>query len=193
MANIMTMIEDYEDGILNAIGAFIKKVLGLPVYLKDKPFIAPESPYVTLRVITSTDSGGWGQKYMYTGDKLSYEMDNTYQIEVMIYRGRPMPAMTYLLSAFRGFEELKYRFLQLKGVAFLSASNVTEANTILDADKTQLRSRAIFTFNTCLISEDAETKVIDQISYTTNSFRSNYEDTKPVSSEGITTSPNPHG
>lgn len=186
MANIMTMIEDYEDGILNAIGTFVKTVLGLPVYLKDKPFIAPDEPYVTLRVITSTDSGGWGQRYMYADDKFSYEMDNTYQIEIMICRGRPMPAMTYLLSAFRSFEELKYQTLYLKGVSFLSASNVTEANTILDADKTQLRSRAVFTFNTRLISEDIETTAIEQISYAINSFRETYDDPKPVKYEGVT-------
>lgn len=186
LANIMTMIEAYEDNVLNAIGTFIKTTLGLPVYLKDKPFIAPEDPYVTLRVITSNNSGGWGERYMFADEKFSYVMDNTYQIEVMIYRGRPIPALSYLLSAFMSFDELKYQTMYSKGISFLSSSGITEANTVLDGDKTQLRGRAVFTFNTRMITEDIESTEIERVSYSIHSYRDNYDDPKPVKYDNIT-------
>lgn len=186
MANIMSMIEDYEDGILNAIGTFVKTVLGLPVYLKDKPFIAPTDPYVTLRVVTSDNSGGWGQRDYISEDKYSYVVDNTYAIEIMIYRGRPMPAMTYLLSAFNSLDELKYQTMYSKGVSYLSATAISQANTVLDGDKTQLRSRAVFTFNTRMILEDVETTEIETVSYSIHSYRETYEDPEPVKYDGIT-------
>lgn len=180
MADIMQQIEAYEDHILNSIGTFVKTVLGLPVYLKDKPFIAPEKPYVTLRVITSDNSGGWGQRSKLENDMFSYFTDNNYTIEIMVYRGRPMAAMSYLISAFNSLDELKYQTMYSKGVSYLSSSDASQANTILDGDKTQLRARAIFTFNTRMLLEDIPTTPIEQVRYSIHSYNGTYADPDPL-------------
>jgi len=186
LADIMTMIEDYENNVLNSIAGFIKAVLGLPIYIKDKPFTAPETPYATLRIVTANTSGGWGQRYMYADEMFSYITDDTYQVEIMLYRGRPMPAMSYLLSAFMSLDELKYQTMYSKGVSFLSASNIAEANTVLDGANTQLRSRCIFTFNTRVVIEDIATPRIEKISYAIENYRDTYDDPIPLDYNDLT-------
>lgn len=154
LANIYEQIEAYENNILENIGAFIKRLVGLPVFLMDKPFIKPDGPYLTLRIVSSDDSNGWSQKFSFENDMFSYLMDNKYDIELLACRGRPVTLLTYVLAALRGADELKYQYLYSKGVSFLSATNVAQANTILDGDKTEPRARIFLTFNTTMVVED---------------------------------------
>lgn len=180
MANIYEQIELYENHILLSIAAFLQRLTGLPVYVMDKPFIKPTSPYLALRIVSSDDSGGWSQRYSFTNDTKSYLMDNTYEIELIAFRGRPMSLMSYVLAALRGAEELKYQYLYSKGIGFLSATNVAQANTILDGDKTEPRARMFMTFNTAMIIEDLSTTSIETISMEINSFSNSYDDPNPL-------------
>lgn len=107
-------------------------------------------------------------------------MDNTYEIELIAFRGRPMSLMSYVLAALRGAEELKYQYLYSKGIGFLSATNVAQANTILDGDKTEPRARMFMTFNTAMIIEDLSTTSIETISMEINSFSNSYDDPNPL-------------
>ena len=176
MANIYEQIELYENNILLNIAAFVKRLTGLNVYVMDKPFIKPDGPYMALRIVSSDDSGGWSQTYSFTDDTFSYLMDNKYEIELMAYRGRPMTMMTYILAALRGAQELKYQYLYSKGISFLSASNVAQANTILDGDKTETRARIFLTFNTTMVIDDMPTTEIESVSMVINSFRDDKSD-----------------
>lgn len=180
MANIYEQIELYENNILLNIGKFLQRLTGLPVYVMDKPFVKPTTPYLALRIVSSDDSGGWSQKYSFTGDTQSYLMDNTYEIELVAFRGRPMTLMSYVLAALRGAEELKYQYLYSKGIGFLSATNAAQANTILDGDKTEPRARMFLTFNTSMIIEDLPTTAIEAVNMNINSFRDNYDDQYPL-------------
>jgi hypothetical protein len=180
LANIYEQIELYENHILLNIAAFLQRLTGLPVYVMDKPFVKPTSPYLALRIVSSDDSGGWSQKYSFTNDTQSYLMDNTYEIELVAFRGRPMTLMSYVLAALRGAEELKYQYLYSKGIGFLSATNAAQANTILDGDKTEPRARMFITFNTSMIIEDLPTTPIEAINMDINSFQTNYDDPNPL-------------
>lgn len=180
MANIYEQIELYENTILLNVGAFLQRTTGLPVYMMDKPFIKPTSPYLTLRIVSSGDSGGWSQRYSYADGTYQYAMDNTYEIEIVAYRGRPMTLMSYILAALRGAEELKYQYLYSKGIGFLSATNIAQANTILDGDKTEPRARMMMTFNSQMIIEDLETSEIKAVNIETSSFRDSWNDPKPI-------------
>lgn len=180
MANIYEQIELYENTILLNIAAFLQRLTGLPVYVMDKPFVKPTTPYLALRIVSSDDSGGWSQKYSFSNDMFSYLMDNTYEIELVAYRGRPMTLMSYVLAALRGAEELKYQYLYSKGIGFLSATNAAQANTILDGDKTEPRARMFMTFNTTMVIEDLPTTSIETINMEINSFRDTYNDQYPL-------------
>lgn len=172
MANIFDQIIAYEDAILENISTFVSKVFddALPIYIIGKPSISPDKPYIGIRIITSNDSGGWGQtQSMSSSGAFTYVMDQTYTIEIMAYRGRPITALSYLLSAFRGWDELKYQYLISKGIGFLSASNISQSNTVLDGDKTEQRARLVLTFNSRLISEDTETSEIVGVNATLTS------------------------
>lgn len=176
LANIYEQIELYENNILLNLGEFLGRLTGLPVYVMDKPFVKPTSPYLGLRIVSSNDSGGWSQKYSFIGDTQSYLMDNTYEIELVAFRGRPITLMSYILAALRGAQELKYQYLYSKGIGFLSATNIAQANTILDGDKTEPRARMFMTFNTSMVIEDLPTTSIEAINITINSFRDSYND-----------------
>lgn len=172
LANILEMIEQYEDNILNNIGLFIKRATGIDVYLIGKPFIKPQGAYIGLRIVSSGDSGGWSSIEKFEDEMISYSMDNNYTIEVMAFKGRPVTLLTYLLSAFRGFDEMKYQYLYSKGIGFLSATNISEANTVLDGDKTEQRARLMLTFNTRMVSQDLPTTEITDISMSINNIPS---------------------
>jgi hypothetical protein len=180
LANIYEQIELYENNILLNIGSFLQRLTGLPVYVMDKPFVKPTTPYLALRIVSSDDSGGWSQRYSFTQSAQSYAMDNTYEIELVAVRGRPMTLMTYVLAALRGAEELKYQYLYSKGLGFLSASNIAQANTVLDGDKTEPRARMFMTFNTQMIIEDLDTTPIEAINMHILSFRDTYDDPYPL-------------
>ena len=187
LANILSQIYAYEDNIFECIASFITNVTGLDVWLKDKPFIAPDgqNPYITVRLVTSNNSNGVGQYYQITEDGSSqYVVDNTYQVEIMAFRGRPFPVLTYLLGAFISFKEQAYQDLYSKGISFLSASNVSEANTVLDKNETRLGARLIATFNTRMIIEDAPTTEITSVKYSTTSYQNSYEDQNPIERDG---------
>lgn len=180
LANIYQQIEAYENAIYLNIGGFLQELVGLPVYVMDKPFIKPDTPYLALRIITSSDSGGWSYRSSIQNDMYSYEMDNTYEIELVAYRGRPTTLMSYVLAALRGAEELKYKHLYSKGLGFLGASNIAQANTIVDGDKTELRARMVMTFNTRMSIEDIATTPIEAINMHIRSFRDSYNDPIPL-------------
>ena len=180
MANIYEQIEAYENNILENIGAFIRRLTGLPVYLMDKPFIKPDTPYLTLRIVSSDDSNGWSQKFSYENDMFSYLMDNKYDIELLACKGRPVTLLTYVLAALRGADELKYQYLYSKGVSFLSATNVAQANTVLDGDKTEPRARIFLTFNTTMVIEDLSTTPIEHVNLNIHAFKTNYDDPTPL-------------
>lgn len=180
MANIYEQIELYENTILLNIAKFLQRLVGLPVYVMDKPFVKPTTPYLTLRIVSSDDSGGWSQKYSFSEDAFSYLMDNKYEIELMAFRGRPMTLLSYVLAALRGAEELKYQYLYSKGISFLSATNVAQANTVLDGDKTEQRARIFLTFNTTMVIEDLVTTEIEAINMNIHSFRDDYDDPTPI-------------
>lgn len=180
MANIYEQIELYENSILLNIASFLQRLVGLPVYVMDKPFVKPDGPYLALRIVSSDDSGGWAQRYSFGNDSWAYAMDNTYKIELMAFRGRPMTLMSYILAALRGAEELKYQYLYSKGIGFLSATNVAQANTILDGDKTEPRARMFLTFNTQMIIEDLVTTEIESVNMHILSFRDTYDDPLPL-------------
>lgn len=180
MASIYEQIEAYENNILENIGAFISRLVGLPVFLMDKPFIKPDGPYLALRIVSSDDSNGWSQKFSFENDMFSYLMDNKYDIELLACRGRPVTLLTYVLAALRGADELKYQYLYSKGVSFLSATNVAQANTILDGDKTEPRARIFLTFNTTMVIEDLPTTSIEHVNMNIHSFRSTYDDPNPL-------------
>lgn len=180
MANIYEQIELYENSILLNIASFLQRLVGLPVYVMDKPFVKPDGPYLALRIVSSDDSGGWSQRYSFGNDSWAYAMDNTYKIELMAFRGRPMTLMSYILAALRGAEELKYQYLYSKGIGFLSATNVAQANTILDGDKTEPRARMFLTFNTQMIIEDLVTTEIESVNMHILSFRDTYDDPLPL-------------
>lgn len=180
MANIYEQIELYENTILLNIASFLQRLTGLPVYVMDKPFVKPTTPYLALRIVSSDDSGGWSQKYSFTNDVQSYLMDNTYEIELVAFRGRPMTLMSYVLAALRGAEELKYQYLYSKGISFLSATNVAQANTILDGDKTEPRARMFLTFNTTMVIEDLPTTYIEAVNMHILAFKTNYDDPNPL-------------
>lgn len=180
LANIYEQIEAYENAIYLNIGGFLQELVGLPVYVMDKPFPKPNSPYLALRIITSSDSGGWSYRGSIQDDMYSYEMDNTYEIELMAFRGRPTTLMSYVLAALRGAEELKYKHLYSKGIGFLAASNISQANTVVDGDKTELRARMILTFNTRMSIEDIVTTPIEAINMHIRSFRDSYNDPTPL-------------
>lgn len=187
LADILPQIYTYENSIFESIATFIKSVTKLDVYIKDKPFTAPTSnnPYITIRVITSNNSGGWGQKATIQEDgSMQYYIDNTYQIEIMAYRGRPLPTLNYLLGAFYSFQELSYKTMYSKGVSFLSCSNITEANTVLDGAQTRLGARMVATFNTRMLIEDTPTTEIVEVKFTSNSYEYSYENTPPLALEG---------
>lgn len=187
MVNIVEQIYEYENSIFENIATFLNNVTGLPVYLKDKPFIIPDSnnSYLTIRMVTSGDSGGVGQYYTTTDDGCAqYVVDNNYTIEIMAFRGRPLPVLNYVLGALVSFQERRYEDLYSNGISFLSASNVTEANTVLDGDKTRLGARLIATFNTRMIIEDTATTEITQVKYKLNTYSGSYEDTNPIRYEG---------
>lgn len=168
MANIYEQIEAYENAIYLNLAGFIKRLSGLPVFVMDKPFIAPTDPYFGIRIISSDGSGGWGQRLSFADNAQSYLMDNTYKIEITAVGGRPMTMMTYILAALRSAEELKYQYLYSKGMGFLSASNIAQAHTVLDGDKTSPRARMITTFNTSLLIEDLPTTPVEAINITIN-------------------------
>ena len=180
MANIYEQIELYENHILLNIASFLQRLTGLPVYVMDKPFIKPTTPYLGLRIVSSDDSGGWSQRYSWADAAYSYAMDNTYEIELVAFRGRPMTLMSYVLAALRGAEELKYQYLYSKGIGFLSATNVAQANTYLDGDKTEPRARMFLTFNTQMVIADLETTEIEAINMHILSFRDSYSDPYPL-------------
>lgn len=180
LANIYEQIELYENSILLNIASFLQRLVGLPVYVMDKPFVKPDGPYLALRIVSSDDSGGWSQRYSFGNDSWAYAMDNTYKIELMAFRGRPMTLMSYILAALRGAEELKYQYLYSKGIGFLSATNVAQANTILDGDKTEPRARMFLTFNTQMIIEDLVTTEIESVNMHILSFRDTYDDPLPL-------------
>jgi len=180
LANIYEQIEAYENNILENIGAFIRRLTGLPVYLMDKPFIKPDTPYLTLRIVSSDDSNGWSQKFSYENDMFSYLMDNKYDIELLACKGRPVTLLTYVLAALRGADELKYQYLYSKGVSFLSATNVAQANTVLDGDKTEPRARIFLTFNTTMVIEDLSTTPIEHVNLNIHAFKTNYDDPTPL-------------
>lgn len=180
LASIYEQIEAYENNILENIGAFINRLVGLPVFLMDKPFIKPDGPYLALRIVSSDDSNGWSQKFSFENDMFSYLMDNKYDIELLACRGRPITLLTYVLAALRGADELKYQYLYSKGVSFLSATNVAQANTILDGDKTEPRARIFLTFNTTMVIEDLPTTSIEHVNMNIHSFRSTYDDPNPL-------------
>lgn len=180
MANIYEQIEAYENGILFNIASFLKRLTGLTVYVMDKPFIAPEGPYLTLRIITSGDSGGWSQKHSEENEMFSYVMDNNYDIELTAIRGRPTTMLSYVLAALRGADELKYKYLYSKGIGFLSATSVAQANTVLDGDKTELRARIVLTFNTRMIIEDLPSRKLAKVNMNIVSFREDYNDSTPL-------------
>ena len=180
MANIYEQIEAYENAIYLNIGSFLQELTGLPIYVMDKPFVQPTNPYLALRIITSSDSGGWSYRGKIEQDMFSYEMDNTYEIELMAFRGRPTTLLSYVLAALRGAEELKYKHLYSKGMGFLSATNITQANTILDGDKTEVRARMIMTFNTRMSIEDIMTTPIEVVNMHIRSFRDSYNDPTPL-------------
>mgnify|MGYP006863277663 FL=1 len=181
LASIYEQIEAYENNILENIGAFIHRLVGLHVFLMDKPFIKPDGPYLALRIVSSDDSNGWSQKFSFENDMFSYLMDNKYDIELLACRGRPVTLLTYVLAALRGADELKYQYLYSKGVSFLSATNVAQANTILDGDKTEPRARIFLTFNTTMVIEDLATTEVEQVDLTVTSYRTSYEDPTPLS------------
>ena len=180
LANIYEQIELYENSILLNIASFLQRLVGLPVYVMDKPLIKPEGPYLALRIVSSDDSGGWSQRYSFADAAWAYAMDNTYKIELMAFRGRPMTLMSYILAALRGAEELKYQYLYSKGIGFLSATNVAQANTILDGDKTETRARMFLTFNTQMVIADLPTTEIESINMHIISFRDTYDDPLPL-------------
>lgn len=180
MANIYEQIELYENNILLNIGKFLQRLTGLPVYVMDKPFVKPTTPYLALRIVSSDDSGGWSQRYSFADAAYSYAMDNTYEIELVAFRGRPMTLMSYVLAALRGAEELKYQYLYSKGIGFLSATNIAQANTVLDGDKTEPRARMFMTFNTQMVIADLETTPIEAINMHIISFRDTYDDPYPL-------------
>ena len=187
LANLLSQIYAYEDNIFECIATFITNVTGLDVWLKDKPFITPngENPYITVRLITSSNSNGMGQYYKLNDDgSAQYIVDNTYQVEIMAFRGRPFPVLTFLLGAFVSFKEQAYQDLYSKGISFLSASNVSEANTVLDKSETRLGARVIATFNTRMIITDIPTTEITSVKYSTNSYQNSYEDQNPVERDG---------
>ena len=186
MANIVEQMYAYEDNVFESIATYINNVTGLPVWLKDKPFITPDgnNPYITIRMVTSGNSGGAGQFLNIQEDgSAQYVMDNSYQVEIMAYRGRPFPVLNYLQSSFHSFQERMYQDLYIKGISFLSCSNVSEANTVLDGDKTRLGARLIATFNTRMIIEDSPTTEITSVGYSLNSYQNSYEDDKPLKLE----------
>lgn len=187
MVNIVAQMYAYEDNIFESIATFIKNVTGLPVWLKDKPFIAPtgNNPYITIRMITSSNSNGMGQYYNTQEDgSAQYIIDNAYQVEIMSFNGRPFPVLNYLLGAFSSFTERLYQDLYVNGVSFLSSSNVSEANSVLDGDKTLLAARMIVTFNTRMIIEDSPTNEITGVKYSLNSYPDSYENPDPLKTEG---------
>lgn len=186
LANILQQMYAYEDNIFECIANFIHSATSLPIYLKDKPFVAPESnnPYLTIRMITSNNSNGWGQNYQMQEDgSMQYVIDNTYQIEIMAYRGRALPTLNYLLGCFYSMQELAYQTLYTKGISFLSCSNITEANTVLDGNNTRLGARMVATFNTRMIVEDMPTTEIVKVKYTLNAYPDTYE-ADPLSIKG---------
>lgn len=180
MANIYEQIEAYENAIYINIGGFLQELTGLPVYVMDKPFPVPTTPYLALRIITSGDSGGWSYRGALENDMYGYAMENTYDVELVAYRGRPLTLVSYVLAALRGAEELKYKHLYSKGMGFLSATNVAQANTIMDGDKTELRARMIMTFSTQMLIEDIATTPIEAINMHIRSFRDSYSDPTPL-------------
>ena len=187
LADILPQIYAYENSIFENIATFIKSVTKLDVYLKDKPTLAPtgDNPYITLRIISSNNSGGWGQDIKIQSDgSMRYYIDNTYQVEIMAYRGRPLPTLNYLLGAFYSFKELSYSIMYSKGVSFLSCSNVTESNSVLDGSQTRLGARMVATFNTRMIIEDAPTTEIVEVKFTAKSYENSYENTPPITLEG---------
>ena len=103
-------------------------------------------------------------------------MDNKYDIELLACRGRPVTLLTYVLAALRGADELKYQYLYSKGVSFLSATNVAQANTILDGDKTEPRARIFLTFNTTMVIEDLATTEVEQVDQRGNQRTEQTED-----------------
>ena len=180
MANIYQQIEAYENALLNNIALYLKRITGLNVYVMDKPFIKPNGPYLAIRIASSDDSGGWSQLHSLENDMFSYTMDHKYDVELMAYRGRPMTLLSYVLATLRGSQELKYQYLYSKGIGFLSATNVAQANTVLDGDKTESRARMILTFNSRMTVQDIPTTPIEKINMEIHSFRESYDDLNPL-------------
>lgn len=180
MANIYEQIKLYENNLLINIAAFMKRLTGLPIFIMNKPFVRPDGPYLALRIVSSSDSGGWSQRYAYNNDSFSYLMDNTYDVELVAYRGRPMSMMTYILAALRGAQELKYQYLYSKGIGFLSATNIAQADTVLDGDKTEPRARVFLTFNSAVVMEDLPTTEITSLSINVESYRDSKSDPSPI-------------
>ena len=179
MANIIPRIEEFEDNFIENIANFVDEALGLPMYDLGKPFIKPTEPYIGIKIIDTGDSNGWSSKWIENDGQLFFAMDTTIRVEINAFRGRPLMTLTYLLSAFRGFDELRYKHLYSKNIGFLSASNVTDSSARYDGDKTEPRSRMVATFNVTILCDDLSLPPeIERIKYETNSYVGSYDEAK---------------
>lgn len=184
MADILTQIQEYETKILNAVANFIFNVTKLPVFMLDKPFIKPETPYIGIKIIAAGSSNGWSSLVSYQNDTYGFLMDNSINLEIRCYRGRPLAVLNYLLAAFMGFEEAKYTYMYSQHVGFLSSTQVTDFSSMYDGDKTENRAMMVITLNSPLIAEDLELPPqIEFIDFTVNAYTPDYEGTK-ISIEG---------
>lgn len=180
MADILSQIEAFENNFLNNVASYLKAATGLEICLAGKPFIAPTTPYMTIRIIDGDDSGGWSSNFAFENEMMQTQMEAKFDVEVMAIHGRPTTLLMYVLATLRGNKELKYQYLYSKNIGFLSASNVSNANTVLDGDKTEQRARMFLTFNTTMVVEDLPTTEIAQVNIHIDSYKDSYEDPTPI-------------
>jgi hypothetical protein len=159
-----------EQFFMTTIGSFLKELTGLKVFITNKPWPSGSEPMIGIRIL-SYDKSGWGSKYGYdeTNNQQIVEMTSIPTVEFLAVRGNPVSTLNYVNNALMSFNDYCYNKLTLNGIGFLSATSVSEADTVFDQAQTEFRARMLGDFTLRLrIFDQAVNLKVEKVSLTQN-------------------------
>lgn len=169
MANFATytQIEDWEYAFKMNLAKFLKGLTGdgTDIFFLDKPWPQSTKPSIGIRIINYAGSG-WGSSIGYDEhtDRQYVENNSLPTVELFAIRGNPLSLLEYVRQALYSYHDYKFEMFTMNSIGFLSSTNVTEANTVLDGVQTEYRARLLCNFSLCLRSYDLqETKTLQRI------------------------------
>lgn len=137
--------------VMKALGGYLKELYpDIKLFYMDQDWPKLEGPFFGLQVISTRPIGESDQEYRNPSNLQIHRQGHYVEVEVICFRGvsgdRPTSILRKVLGLIRD-PELVHKHFTENDVGFLSFSNITKVDTVLDNVKREQRSLVNLNFH----------------------------------------------